>query len=277
MSLMCELLQVSRSGFYGWSGRNISARKAQRDYEIKRLMEDIFKGSRQTYGSPRMFEMLKAMNVVISENRVAKLMREMDIFRKKKKTFKVKTTDSKHSEPVAENKLGQNFAATKPNEVWLSDLTYVGTEEGWLYLVTVMDLYSRKIIGWSFSKNLEGIHTRKAVEMAYNAQNRPSGVIFHSDRGIQYACKDFRSLLASIGFIQSMSRRGNCYDNAPMESFFHTLKTEFVYRQKFGCIEQGKSEIFEWIECFYNRKRIHSSLGYKTPVAMMEGYMLSAS
>ena len=117
MSLMCELLQVSRSGFYGWSGRNISARKAQRDYEIKRLMEDIFKGSRQTYGSPRMFEMLKAMNVVISENRVAKLMREMDIFRKKKKTFKVKTTDSKHSEPVAENKLGQNFAATKPNEV----------------------------------------------------------------------------------------------------------------------------------------------------------------
>jgi len=274
---MCELLQVSRSGFYGWSDRNIFARKAQRDYEIKRLMEDIFKGSRQTYGSPRMFEMLKAMNVVISENRVAKLMREMDIFRKKKKIFKVKTTDSKHSEPVTENKLGQNFAVTKPNEVWLSDLTYVGTEEGWLYLVTVMDLYSRKIIGWSFSENLEAIHTRKAVEMAYNAQNRPSGVIFHSDRGIQYACKDFRSLIAFYGFIQSMSRRGNCYDNAPMESFFHTLKTEFVYRQKFEYIEQGKSEIFEWIECFYNRKRIHSSLGYKTPVATMEGYMLTAA
>ena len=274
---MCDVLRVSRSGFYDWSRRQSSALKEQRDYKIKRLMEDIYKGSRNTYGSPRIHEMLKTLKVKISVNRVAKLMADMDVFRKKKKRFKVITTNSKHAEPVAENRVDQNFTATKPNEIWLSDLTYVGTDEGWLYLVTVMDMYSRKIIGWSFSDTLEGHYTRKALEMAYNAENKPTGVIFHSDRGIQYACKEFRAQLRSYNFIQSMSRKGNCYDNAPMESFFHTLKTEFIYRTNFQLIEQGKSEIFEWIECFYNRKRIHSSIGYKTPVAMMEDYMLTAA
>ena len=277
MNLMCAVLEVSRSGYYDWDRRKASSRRSESEYKIKRTMEEIYIGSRYTYGSPRMFQMLKSLGVKISENRVAKLMREMDIFQKTKKRFKISTTNSKHKEPVAENKLNQKFAAKKPNEIWLSDLTYVETGEGWLYLATVMDLYSRKIIGWSFADSLEGVHTRKAFKMAYNAQNRPSGVTFHSDRGIQYACKEFRAQIISCNFIQSMSRRGNCYDNAPMESLFHTLKTEFVYKQKFQSIDQGALEIFEWIECFYNRKRIHSSIGYKTPFAAMEDFMLTAA
>jgi putative transposase len=173
-------------------------------------------------------------------------------------------------------RLEQNFVATKPNEIWLSDLRYIKTAKGWLYLVTVMDLYSRKIVGWNLSTSLEAVGTIQALHMAFKRQNPEPGLIFHSDRGVQYACELFRAQLSKYGFVQSMSRRGNCYDNAPMESFFHTLKTEYVHHENFTEICQAASGIFEWIECFYNRKRIHSSIGYKTPVAKEESFMLAA-
>lgn len=267
---------MSRSGFYTWLERDPSAREQER-LRIKRNIEEIFMGSRQTYGSPRVWEVLVGMGFNISEDTVARYMREMGLYAKSKRKFKApKTTDSNHPHPVAPNKLDRNFVATKPNEVWLSDLTYIKTTEGWLYLVTVMDLYSRKIVGWNLSRSLEASGTLMALEMAVKRQKPCPGLIFHSDRGVQYACHDFRAKIAEYGFIQSMSRRGDCYDNAPMESFFHTLKTEYIHHEKFIEICQAMSGVFEWIECFYNRKRIHSSIGYKTPVAYEEEFMLAA-
>ena len=217
------------------------------------------------------------MGINISEDTVARYMRDMGLYAKSKKKFKAPaTTDSNHPHPIADNKVGRNFVASKPNETWLSDLTYIKTGEGWLYLVSVMDLFSRKIVGWNLSTSLEADGTIAALEMAVKSQKPGPGLTFHSDQGVQYACKQFRSRIEVYGFIQSMSRRGDCYDNAPMESFFHTLKTEYVHHEEFFELEQAALGVFEWIECFYNRKRIHSSIGYKTPVEKEEEFMLAA-
>jgi len=213
----------------------------------------------------------------VSEETVAKLMQDMGLKGQASRRFKVCTTDSKHSFPVAENKLEQVFDAEKPGEVMLADITFIETGEGWLYLAAVLDLCSRQLIGWSMGDTIDRHLTIAALHMALRRQKPTANAIFHSDRGSQYACYDFRNQLLAYGLTPSMSRSGNCWDNAPMESFFHTLKVEFVHQEEFATRAEAKLKIFEWIETFYNRQRLHSSLGYKTPVAFAAEKMLDAA
>jgi putative transposase len=276
IQIMCEILDVSRSGYYDWVTRDHESRQ-ERILRLRIATQKAFDGSRCTYGSPRVFQVLKGLGYEVSEDTVARMMREMGLKAITKKRFKVRTTDSAHSFPVAENKLDQIFEASKPGEVMLSDITYIPTREGWLYLAGVLDLCSRQLIGWAMGDRIDRQLTIDALHMALRKQRTTPGAIFHSDRGSQYACYDFRDQLLAFGLTQSMSRTGNCWDNAPMESFFHTLKTEFVHHEKFVTRSEAKLKIFEWIEVFYNRQRLHSSLGYKTPVAFAAEKMLSAA
>lgn len=232
-------------------------------------------GSKKTYGSPRVFQVLKGLGFKVGKDTVANLMSDMGLRAKTKKRFRMKTTDSNHTNPLAPNLLQQNFSVVTASSVWLSDITYVETGEGWLYVFSIMDLCTRKIVGWSLADNLSHLPLLSALEMALNRQTVAPGLIFHSDRGVQYACEVFRKKLADLKFIQSMSGKGNCYDNAPMESFFHTFKTELVYQTTFMTKAEARRAIFEWIEEFYNRERIHSSIGYKSPVAFEEELMLT--
>ena len=261
---MCRVIGASRSGYYGWKKQPQS--KRQKDNE-KILMEirESHKNSRRAYGSPRITKDLHAAGTKCSENRVARLMKIHGIVGKAKKKFKA-TTNSKHNFPVAENLLKQNFAAQKPNTVWVSDITYIWTLEGWLYLAVILDLYSRRVVGWAMSDRLTSDFVIKALHQAIGRRNPGSFCIFHSDRGVQYASADFRNMLNSYGFIQSMSRKGNCYDNAVAESFFHTLKTEHVYDYRYETRADARQSIFDYIEIFYNRQRRHSALGYRSPI-----------
>ena len=262
---MCRVIGASRSGYYGWRRQQES--KRQKDNE-KILMEikESHKNSHRAYGSPRITEDLRANGTKCSENRVARLMKVHGIIAKAKKKFKA-TTSSKHNLPVAENLLNQDFAAEKPNTVWVSDITYIWTLEGWLYLSVILDLYSRQVVGWAMSDRLTAGFVIKALHQAIGRRNPDRGCILHSDRGVQYASADFRDVLNSHGFIQSMSRKGNCYDNAVAESFFHTLKTEHVYDYRYETRAEAIQSIFEYIEIFYNRKRRHSAIGYRSPVS----------
>ena len=273
---MCEILGASKSGYYDWLTRDHTG-KENRLLELKIAIERAFEGSRGTYGSPRIYQALKGLGYEVSEETVAKLMQDMGLRAKAKRRFKVCTTDSNHGFPIAENKLKQVFEASKPGEVMLADITFIPTGEGWLYLAAVLDLCSRQIIGWAMGDTIDRHLTISALHMALRRQKPAADAIFHSDRGSQYACYDFRDQLIAHGLIQSMSRSGNCWDNAPMESFFHTLKTEFVHHQNFATRAEAKLKIFEWIESFYNRQRMHSSLGYKTPFAFAAEKMLQAA
>ena len=229
-------------------------------------IRESHKNSRRAYGSPRITEDLQAKGMRCSENRVARLMKIHGIVSKVKKKFKA-TTNSKHNLPVAENILNQDFVTKKPNAIWASDITYIATLEGWLYLVVILDLYSRQVVGWSMSDRLTADFVIKALYQAIGRRRPASGCMFHSDRGVQYASADFRDVLKAYGFIQSMSRRGNCYDNAVTESFFHTLKTEHVYEYRYETRTEAVQSVFEYIEMFYNRIRRHSALGYRSPVS----------
>jgi len=262
---MCRVIGASRSGYYAW--RRQPQSKRQKDNE-KILMEirESHKKSRMAYGSPRITEDLQAKGTKCSENRVARLMKLHGITGKAKKKFKA-TTNSKHNLLVAENLLNQNFVAEKPNTVWVSDITYIPTLEGWLYLAVILDLYSRQVVGWAMSDRLTSGFVVKALYQAIGRRRPSLKCIFHSDRGVQYASFDFRDVLTSYGFIQSMSRKGNCYDNAVAESFFHTLKTEHVYDYRYETRAEAMQSIFEYIEMFYNRQRRHSALGYRSPVS----------
>jgi transposase InsO family protein len=262
---MCLVIGASRSGYYRWKKQPQS--KRQKDNE-KILMEirESHKHSRRTYGSPRITKDLQAQGTQCSKNRVARLMKIHGIVGKATKKYKV-TTNSKHTLPVAENLLKQNFEAAKPNTVWISDITYVPTLEGWLYLVVILDLFSRQVVGWAMSDRQTSGFVVKALSQAIGRRHPASRCIFHSDRGIQYASTDFRDVLRAYGFIQSMSRKGNCYDNAVAESFFHTLKTEHVYDYRYETRAEARQSIFEYIEMFYNRQRRHSALGYLSPVS----------
>ena len=274
IEIMCDVFEVSKSGFYSWRSRDTDA-KDQSVYELKRRIEDVFKGSRGTYGSPRVFQVLKGLGIKTSEDTVARTMRQMGLAAVAKRRFRVKTTDSNHSNPIAPNLIAQNFDIEIPGTVWLSDITYVETGEGWLYVFSILDLCTRKLVGWSFSDTLGHEALLSALKMATNRQSLNPGLIFHSDRGVQYACEAIRKKLVELGFRQSMSAKGNCYDNAPMESFFHTLKVEMVYRTTFMTKDAARQAIFEWIEVFYNRERIHSSIGFKTPIAYEEALMIA--
>ena len=261
---MCRILDVSRSRYYAWRRRS----QGFRQQENERLLEKIKEAhqmSRRTYGSPRITVELNANGTPCGKNRIARLMRLHGIFAKTKRRFRV-TTHSNHNLPVAENLLNRRFETDKPNKVWLSDITYIRTQEGWLYLSTVLDLFNRQVIGWSMDDRLTQDLVLQALHQALGRRKADPGVIFHSDRGSQYAGHAFRSVLKQHQFSQSMSATGNCYDNAVMESFFHTLKTEVVYFERYRTRADARQSIFEYIEVFYDRIRRHSSLGYLSPL-----------
>ena len=262
--LMCRVLGVSKSGYYAWLGRPESRRTSANRVLVSQIRV-VHQRSRKSYGSPRITEELNDIGVPCGRHRVARLMRHAGIRAKAVKKYKA-TTDSKHSLPVSPNLLSRPFTVTRPNRVWVSDITYVRTTEGWLYLAVVMDLYARRLVGWAMSERIDGELTLSALRQALN-QRRPSpGLIHHSDRGKQYAAGDYQKLLRDHGALCSMSRKGDCWDNAPCESFFGTLKQELVYQERFDTREEAKAKIFEYIEVFYNRQRRHSSAGSRSPV-----------
>ena len=268
---MCTVLRVSSSGFYKWLRRGISA-KERKTEELVRLIKHEYQESKQIYGSPRIAKMLNNKNHKVSRSYVARIMNRLNIRSRIRKKFKV-TTDSRHSYQVSPNLLNRDFSVTGLSQKWVSDLTYIKTQSGWLYLTTVIDLADRKVIGWAFSNTMTTRETTvRALKMAIKNRGIRSGLIFHSDRGAQYACDEFKGLLQAHNIIQSMSRKANCWDNSIAESFFKTLKTELVYHHKFINREMAKIKIFEYIEGFYNTKRIHSAIGYITP-SQMEEYL----
>ena len=261
---MCELLEVSRSGFYAWQARPQCVRAERRE----RLVEQIrlvHEKSRQTYGSPRVHAELIEKEVQVCVNTVAKLMREEGLSVEKKRRFVPQTTDSNHDHPIAGNHLDRHVEADAPNRKWTCDLTYLWTEEGWLFLAVVIDLYSRKVVGWSMADHLRSELAEDALSMALTRRKPAKDLLHHSDRGVQYACRNYRELLKGHGIVASMSRTGNCYDNAVTESFFASLKKECVYRETYKTRKEASLSVFEWIEVFYNRQRRHSSLGYLSP------------
>jgi transposase InsO family protein len=260
---LCEALQVSVSGYYAWQKRPESTRK-QENKRIVAEIKEIHRQSRETYGSPRIHVDLQEKGMSCSENRVARLMKSHRIAAKRKRKFVV-TTDSNHALPVAENKLNQQFTASKANEKWVTDITYVWTREGWLYLAVVLDLFSRKVVGWAMDASMERGLVIRALQMALLARKPEKGLLHHSDRGSQYASNDYQKLLSDNGMDCFMSRKGNCYDNACMESFFATLKQELVYHRQYQTRKEAKQDIFEYIQVWYNRKRRHSALGYVSP------------
>ncbi len=264
---LCEALEVSPSGYYDWVARGLCpCSRKQTDLELIPVIRDIYEESRRNYGSPRVHKQLRESGRCHGRNRVARLMKEHGMEGVQRKRWRVQTTDSRHDHPIAPNRLPEEPRPTAPNKVWVSDITYVPTQEGWLYLSGIMDLYSRKLVGWAMSENINTELVLSALNMAVTHRKPSQGVLHHSDRGVQYACRNYRQELAHIGAIASMSRKANCYDNATMESFWSTLKTELVYRYRFETRSEARQAIFDYIETFYNRRRLHSSLGYKSPV-----------
>lgn len=262
---LCELFEVTRSGYYTWSQGPESARELANRIlteEIKR----VFYTQRQRYGSPRITEALRREGQVCNHKRVERLMRQGGLKARNGKRRKVRTTNSDHDEPVAPNRLLGRPVAVKADEVWVADITYVPTAEGWLFLAAVMDLYSRQILGWSVWESLATGGALQALNRALVKRGNPRGVIHHSDRGIQYACAEYRRELQRHGLITSMSRKANCYDNAAMEAFWSTLKREAMEGSEQWTKDRTRRELFEYIEATYNRSRLHSSLGYQSPV-----------
>jgi transposase InsO family protein len=261
---MCQTLNVSRSGFYDWRNRDRSKRRKADEVLLPKIVK-VFKQSRRTYGSPSITRELRGDGESCGKNRIARLMRLNGIKAKTKKKFKV-TTDSGGSKQAVDNLVNQCFKADCPDRLWCSDITYIWTKEGWLYLSIILDVYSRRVIGWAMSRRLTDDLVIAALRQALGYRNPGPATIFHSDQGKQYASKRFRKLLDTKGIKPSMSGKGNCYDNAISESFFHTLKTELIYFENYQTREEAKTKIFEYIEVFYNRQRRHSAIGYKSPV-----------
>jgi len=262
---LCAVLEVSRSGYYAWQGRPASAR-ATAEIALRVKIRALHAASRGTYGSPRIKIDLERAGKPVGRHRIARVMRAAGLQGRTKRRYRVVTTDSRHGEPIAPNQLALTPAPIRPNQVWVTDITYVPTDEGWLYLAGVLDLFSRRLIGWAMGSSLATALPLAALLMAVRQRNPPPGLLHHSDRGVQYASKDYRSCLEANRFIASMSRKANCYDNATMEAFWSTLKNELIYRRHFTTRAEATSAIFDYIETFYNRRRIHSSLGYQTPL-----------
>jgi putative transposase len=265
--IMCSVLDVSPAGYYAWRLRP----ESRRSVANRALLGDIkrvYRDNHGCYGSPRVHRELKAQGRGASRGRIERLMRHHGVRAIMARPRRVRTTDSRHDLPIAPNLVDRDFTTTAPNRIWLADITYVETGEGWLYLSTVMDLYSRKIVGWAMRDHLRTELPLAALRMAISAQRPGIGLIHHSDRGVQYASHEYRAALATSAITASMSRKGNCYDNAPMESFFHTLKTERVHHRKYATRAEAQRDIFAYIEGFYNRTRRHSALGYISPLAM---------
>jgi transposase InsO family protein len=262
--LMCKVLQVSRAGYYHWTKRITSCRYLE-DRKLLDIIRYHYNRSRGTYGLPRIYAVIRKEGLKVNKKRVARIMRANNIRAKTKKRFKVTTRQNSRAK-ASENMLKGNFSSEQENRIWTSDITYLWTKEGWLYLAVVMDVYSRKIVGWSLGSSLSKQLVIKALMMAIVHRKPEAGIIFHSDRGSQYTSNSVRNLLKSYQMTQSMSSSGNCYDNAITESFFHTLKIELIFWNRYQNREQAKRSIFEYIEVFYNRERLHSSIGYLSPV-----------
>ena len=257
---MCEVLKVSKSGYYSW-------KKRKPDIEDQALMDligQIFREHKGRYGYRRVHKEMCRMGITVNRKRIARLMHQMGLKGRARKKYH-SLTDSRHNRPVSENLVAQNFKVDQANRVWLSDITYLKTLEGWLYLAVVMDLYSRRILGWELSSTLEKEIVIRALSKALSTYRNDDHLIFHSDRGVQFTSEEFRTVLSVYGVEQSMSGTGNCYDNAPMESFFNTLKTELVRTESITTKYKTRTMIFEYIEIYYNKKRLHSSLHYRTP------------
>jgi transposase InsO family protein len=265
VAVQCDVLAVSRSGYYAWRKRPPSE-AARRRAELTDEIRTAYAVGRATYGSPRVHRELLAQGTKCDRKTVARLMKQAGIQAKTVKKFRVSTTDSNHRQPIAENVVNRDFTPTVLNRTWVADITYVPTQEGWLYLAAVEDLYSRKIVGWSMSDRIDSRLVVDALEMALERQLPGDGLVAHSDRGVQYASEHYRELLTRHGITCSMSRRGNCWDNAPMESFFATLKKELIHLENYETQAAARQSIFEYVEVFYNRVRRHSALNYLSPV-----------
>lgn len=261
--LMCRLLSVSVSGYYAWLNRAPSLRE-EANAKLSRKIKAIFDDEKSRVGAPRITKRLKAEGELVSRHRVARIMRLNGWRARAAKKFKA-TTNSNHRLPVAPNLLEQDFSAKKPNEKWVSDITYIWTGEGWLYLAVVMDLYSRMVVGWAISERMTSKLVIDALQMALWRRKPPKGLILHSDRGSQYCSRAYQKLFVAHGLICSMSKRGDCFDNAAMESWNHSFKVEAIHGEKLTTRALTKNLVFEYIEVYYNRKRLHSTIGYESP------------
>ena len=260
---MCQSLEVSRSAYYEWKKRPKSARQLENDSLFEKI-KDVHQKSRCLYGSPRITAELKAQGICFNHKRIERLMRVGNIRAKTRKRFKV-TTNSRHHYPVFPNILAGVFHAPAADRIWASDITYIRTDEGWLYLAAILNVFSRKIVGWAMDSYIDHILVMNAVRQALGRRNPVQGCIFHSDRGVQFACEDVRAYLKEQNFTQSMCGRGNCFDNAIIEAFFGTLKTELVHLNHYRTRAEVKQSIFDYIEIYYNRYRRHSALNYMSP------------
>lgn len=269
-AVMCRILQISSSGYYDSLKRTACPQQLRRRSIAQAAAVSYFESNR-IYGYRKVYEDLQEENVMCCKETVRRIMRDIGLYAHIKRKFIV-TTDSNHTLKTAENMLGRNFTAKGPNQKWVADITYIPTKQGWLYLAVVMDLYSRKIVGWSMSENIDSALVQSAMKMAILHRNPDTGLIHHSDRGVQYASEGFQDLLSNNKVVCSMSRKGNCWDNACAESFFGSLKSEWIKEKIYGTYEEGKKDVFKYIEVFYNRKRRHASLGYVSPVVYEEMY-----
>ena len=265
--LMCAVLEVSPAGYYAWRDRPVSARAAS-NTTLLAAIRQVHHDSRGRYGSPRVHAVLRKQGRGVSRGRIERMMSRYGIRAIMAPPRRVRTTDSRHDLPIAPNLVARNFTASAPNRIWLADITYIPTAEGWLYLAAVMDLFSRKIVGWAMRDHMQVELASSALTMAVRQRQPGTGLIHHSDRGVQYASHDYRATLAAVGITASMSRKADCYDNAPMESFFHTLKTELVHHRNYNTRAEAQRDIFAFIEGFYNRTRLHSAIGYIAPIEM---------
>ena len=270
---MCQVLGVKRSGYYAWLKRGLSLR-AKRDKVLLEPIRESHRLSKGIYGSPNILNDLRDWNCRTSKKRVARLMREAGLRSKTVRKYKA-TTQSKHSLPVADNRLKRNFKVSAPNKVWVSDITYLWTREGWQYLCVVIDLFNRQVVGWSMGQRLTAELAVDALMKAVIRRHPPKGLLFHSDRGVQYCSKAFRRPLKRYGIVQSMSRKGDCWDNAVAESFFGTLKQELVYHERYRTRAEARLSVFEYIEGWYNRRRRHSTLGGISPVQFEQAAMVA--
>ena len=263
---LCQALKVTRSGYHAWAARGLGPR-AQANAALLSLIEQAHVESRQTYGSPRVHRWLRQRGHACGRHRIARLMRHASLRSQSRRRFRpLSLTDSNHELPIAPNRLRELVLPLRRDAVWVADITYVNTAEGWLYVAAVVDRWTRRCVGWAMGESLATSLPLAALNMALEHRRPPTGLIHHSDRGVQYASESYRQRLAAAGVVPSMSRRGNCYDNALMESFWSSLKRELVHRVHFATRAAARTALFEWIEIFYNRERLHSALDYKSPV-----------
>ena len=270
VAAMSRVLQVSASGYYAWLGRKPSSQQQRRELIAHQAAHSYFESER-IYGYRKVHQDLLAAGILCCEETVRRIMRRIGLYSRIRRKF-VATTDSDHDLVVAANLLDRNFNAEMPNQKWVADITYVATDEGWLYLATVMDLFSRRIVGWAMGEHVDASLVVSAMAMALSHRRPEVGLLHHSDRGSQYASDVFQKLLESNGIVCSMSRKGDCWDNACMESFFGSLKTEWISAKKYKTRNEAEKDIFKYIEVFYNRKRRHAALGYLSPAAYEENY-----